>query len=663
MPRRARRTSARNLGEADLRARTTLSPENPPIKFTNYPNLNISEADWYALSQDVYQGILASYGERQKLEQNMKIWTAMYEMQVKEKKDWPWVGASNLFIPVTPSQLDAAVAYTTAGVLAGGRVVQVTGTDDDSSSTAAAVERYYNEQVVMQRQSTSWYDQLTKWIHQGYLYGTGILEAPWRKTTIRRNVIESTPQLDADQQPVIDDYGNPVFEQKHSQVIQIPYNDCDLKTVLLRDLLLVPSEAPDIDSAVAVARALYPYEYDLNQMVAQGIFRGDKVEDGLQYVTQGTSDISSDMQGVYNLTAGGQIRPGQAQGSQTSRFFKNRGPLKVWRYHSLEYDMNDDGEPEENIFWLCWDTMELLGWCEYDYLLQGRYYWSWAPFPRVDQFYGYSLVERLVSIQSEINALHNQRIDEATLRTSPPRTELMDVEIHNKGVQWGPGIKWKVSRHDGVQLLQLPQIPPDLQVAETLLNQYVEKLTGLSNPSIGTSSTGRRTATEMKQEAAATTTRNSLVMMRARLALRAVFNGIHHMKLQFMDDSVNVQVGQGQRVTVDRKMLMKKYIIDIVGAADPLDTNARRAEILQLFELFSQTPEYQGSPMRRYQFQRLLLESYNRADIITLLGPEEQAQQADQDAQKMAQFQQQQAMSGQPPQGQKGQQKPQGAPQ
>lgn len=617
----------------------TLAPEGASIAYLGSEK-RLDNNEWGELSNDLYQGVNAALSERSALEQNLKDWTDLYEMRT-QPTDWPWVGASNVFIPVIPAQLDTAVAYIVGKTFVP-RFYIVSGNTADAAAKAHDVERYYNAELVRQRGQTTWYDQYITWLHLAFRDGTAVMEALWRKSKTKRRVVtfepaqnEGVPVVDA-----VNGEATPRMERKIQEVEVIDYDDVELQPVLLRDFLLIPSEATSIEQAVGVARAVWLYEDQLNAMVNEGIFDKKETERALAYDPVGNSEIASDRQGSYDKTAGDQIVPGLAQGAQTSKFFGNRGPLKVWRIHTRQYDMDGDGVPEENIFWLHEISQRLLGWMPYEYIVPGRPFFAFSPYPRPDRFYGYSLCERLAPIQAEVNGMWNGRNNLFDLMLQPPLMYLVGDELDDQDEHWGPGTKWPVSQKGSIEFMTMPNVPIEHFQNEATLNTYVDKLTGISAPLMGVQSSGRRTATEMKQQAASATTRNDLIAMRLRIVCRAIFDFIHHLKLQYLNNDPEFQEA-GQKYTLPREVLALDYQLDISGSADPLDTATRRQENLGLFQLLAQVPFIAQDQVKMYNLVRMMLDAFNRPEALGIIGTEEEAQQRQQAMQQQQQQQQQ----------------------
>jgi hypothetical protein len=502
-------------------------------------------------------------------------------------------------------------------------------------------------------------------MHLALLDATGYVEAMWQRTTVTRKFTQQVPRVSEDGVPVIDpDTGKPVTDAVESLQKITKYDDVRWVRRQLKDVGMIPAYAPSPQEAAAVWIVEWLYESDLMALMADSTERevgqwwADMVENALSYVDSGTSDdVASDRQGFYDKTLGGQLEVGNAQGSHTSRFFKQRGPIKVFRIHSDEYDLDGDGVCEENIFYYHDRTQMMLGWMPYEYLTDERPIFDFSASPRPMEAIGYSMPMRLGVLSAEISKMYNDRNNAVDIKTSPPRIRRAGTKMDTNHNQYGPDVEWE-GEPDSITFLQTPDIPVASFQQESLTKQYVTELTGQNQPAMGAQSSGRRTATENRIQAASTGTRNDLIVMRFRVAVRALINFTHRLKLQYMSDEEQNMSDAGGAFTISKEVLSQDYRIDVSGASDPLDAATRLSQDMGIYELLAQDPDVQSDPVKRYYLKRKLLEDAGTQNIEQIIGTAEEAMQLKAAMQQQAQ---QQAAMGQPPGGAQPQQ--QGKPQ
>lgn len=649
-------------------ATATLNPEHAAIAYTSGAPLVLNEDDWTALSNDLMQTITSGLAQYTDLHASGEGARKIYEMEDDKPLNTPWVNASNVDIPVVPTLVDTMVAQV-AGMSLPPRLFIVTGKTPEATKNAPLVERYLNDQLVEQRGHTTWYNELVKWLEFGVLWGTGYVAALWREEKRANTVRVEVPETDPDhpEVPIIDpDTMKPQTKFETHEVVETLYDDIDLRAIKLKDFMNIPPTAKTIEAAVCNCWALWPMEEDLQKMVEEGTLDADEVEKALSYVPLGNDEVTSDRQGSGDKTAGGQISPGTGQGPQTSRFFVNRGPIKVWLMLSKQYNLEAKGLPQGGgkrnktrakltWFWFHELNQRMLGFADYEYMAPGmtgtaKPFFSFSPLPRFDEHNGFMLPIRLAPIRAEINNIHNAGNNLLDLAQNPPRTVISGSVIEDNSEQFGVGYEIEVDRHDAMQFMVMPKPPIEAFQREGQLTEYANQYAGIGQQAQGIQGKGKRTAADTKAQAAGGSIRANLIAMRYRIEIRALINFILKMKVQYMKTDGKITI-HGEQFAVPREILGLPYRVDVVGASDPTDAATRRQEVLALYQLLMANPIVQQSPMKTYAITRMVLEAFNEGDVTELLGTEEEAQQMEDLKKQMAQAQAQMMQQGQPPPG------------
>ena len=656
------------MADDPLVATATLNPEHAAIAYDQGTPLVLNEADWTALSNDLMQTITSGLAQNNDLYENAADARRIYEMEVIEPQNLPWVNASNVDVPLVPTLVDTMVAQV-AGMSLPPRLFIVTGKTPEATKNAPLVERYLNDQLVEQRGHTTWYNELVKWLELGVLYGTGYISALWREEKRINEVRVEEPETDPDNPdvPIIDPVTmEPQTKFVTHKVVETLYDDIDLQSIKLKDFMNIPPTAKTIEAAVCNCWALWLMEDQLQKMVEQGTLDADEVEKALSYVPIGNDEVTSDRQGYGDKTAGGQVAPGIGQGPQTSRFFVNRGPIKVWLMLSNQYNLKAAGLPrgggKQNKtrakltwFWYHELNQRMLGFADYEYMPPGiagtaKPFFGFAPLPRFDEHYGFMLPIRLAPIRAEVNNIHNAGNNLLDLAQNPPRTVISGSVIEDNNEQFGPGYEIEVDRHDAMKFMDMPKPPIEAFQREGQLGEYANQYAGIGQQATGVQGKGKRTATDTKAQVAGGNIRSNLIAMRYRIEIRALINFILKMKVQYMKEDGKITI-HGEQFAVPRAILGLPYRVDVVGASDPTDAATRRQEVLALYQLLMTNPIVQQSPMKIYAITRMVLEAFNEGDVTELLGTEEEAQQLEDLKKQMAAAQAQMMQQGQPPGG------------
>src|SRR5579884_3631198 len=210
---------------------------------------------------------------RSKLEQTLDLLEAQYNMRVQQR-DWPWPSASNVFVPLTATQLDTAVSRLMQLVVAP-RLFAVKGLSPQAEQHSYLVERFYNTKLI----KNDWVNAIYQFVHMGLRDGTAVMEILWEKKVRVANLVLDAPVVDQETGiPVLDAEGNPVTERIVRPVEIEEYNDVRWTPVELRDFYLFPAWARSIEEAPSVGRVMYLSEADLRAMARAKTLWKDKVE-------------------------------------------------------------------------------------------------------------------------------------------------------------------------------------------------------------------------------------------------------------------------------------------------------------------------------------------------------------------------------------------------
>ena len=602
-------------------------------KVTHYPAADIAVGGgrnaippekWTILANDVWQVMQTSINARWTLENNLELWYNLCDMQTGGK-DTPYYDSSDLFIPLTPSKIEA-LRDQVAAITFVPEYYIVTGLTPEASETAYIAQSYWNDEFRKQRSITpTWFEQHMNWLHLSLRDGTAIMEVMWNKQTKLQRYGVTMPKVGDDGMPVMD--GDDIVQETHNVEKEIiEYNDVMLNVVKLKDFILIPDESRSIRDALGVGRVLWLTESDMNAMVEDGLLVREWVDKVLAWDPAGITDVASDWQRHYDKAVGNQLDIGMGQGTMSSEFFRNRGPFKIWRIHTRQYDLDGDGIPEENVMWLHDMSGYLLGVVPDEYIAPTRPFFAFSPFPRPDEFYGFSLAERLGPFNAEANLQWNQRNDAVDTRMLVPLIMDRMVEIEDKGMQWGLGKLWSVAGASGslkeaFYYPQMPDIPLSTFQQEAQVRTDADSIAGLNQPMTGGMTSSRKSATEVKISSASGSVRANQIAMLLRLASRSVLEFVRKLKLQYEWEP------DPFGVPITKEILARPYKMDVSGTSDPLDKQASVDEALGAYNLLAQDPDIQSNAIHRYNLKRMVLERIGIPSIEAIIGtPDEAAQ-------------------------------------
>jgi hypothetical protein len=588
---------------------------------------------------------------------DLEVYNSIYEMEHPHEQDSPWEGASNLIPPIAPAELEALRDYVLSAVFTP-RWCIVTGLNEQAAQHASEVERWLNAMLYQEREDgVTWIERMISVLQSSLRDGTSGVMATWWREERPKRIVTMAPKLDENGQPVYDKNNRPVRERVVHETIEL-ISEPRVQMLIRKDIHLNPSTAKTIEAAAVVWINQWMYEDELRALAEGmgddpefGTFSMEAIESILTYNPNGEDDVAKDPEGDYDKDAGGQLDTGSGQGTNTSSTYKGRGPFLIRLGFSKQHDMNHDGRIERNVFWYYEPSNTLLGWCPYEYMLNRWPIITFAAFPRIEQFDGYSMMERLADSIDELAANKNQRINYQDMVVTPQLLMQIGDAIRNKDYARAPGaILWVQDTKNPPQYLQPMQLGPQMFQEDSQTLQYIAKVTGQAAPFTGGGGPTKQTATQSKQNAAALSTRSNTIALYFRFFLRRFLNLIFDLYLTEMDDDQSFTKSD-RHISVPREILGLPYQIDVAGITDPMDEDSRQNKItMWATTLLKIYPVIAQSPVKLRALAEIFTEAF---PFITgfqrVLGTEEEAKAMEQ------QIQQQRAMAaqgaGQPGQG------------
>ncbi len=589
---------------------------------------------WNALSTALYSTYDAAISDREDLDRNLTLWNNFYEMR-RAPRNWPWKNASNI-VPLTiPTQLDTMLANIVLAVYAIQRFYVVNGNTPQAANNQHDVEQYLNAELTRPRRGKSWLMQHVESLFAALRDGNGITEILYRREMAKHRVaiVERLKDPETGIEILDPSTGKPIVRTTTEDAVLPIYDDADLSTVELRDFGVIPAWQTDIDKAAAVWRRAYMDSTELRAMVKgvgnpDGPLEGSAVEYAISYVANGESELKLARQGYSTYTIAGQIQIGSEEGAIAQPELQQHiGPLEIIRLHSRQFFGGD-----EYVFWLHPQSQTCLGYQRYQYWHGQRPFSVKTPLARINRFYGLSLIERIAPNVVEAAANKNRRNDFLDQRTLPPMYELDGAKLLTKNNAWGPDARWKLPSKDAVGFVPLPDVAALLagREEEAMLLEEIEEFTGNSAPMLGAPSSGRPTAKGIQASIARASVRHNFVAMNVRDADARTLHQIIQLKIQYGPDvaeSTTSQGGQPEKLSIPKEVLADDYTYTIAGTGGPLDKSTRAQEMQALYSILIANPIIGQDPVKIWAVTRMLLEEYNRADILALIGTRDEAEQ------------------------------------
>lgn len=500
---------------SDIAVAGPLLSEARKLQNTLTPRLD--EADEFALSNTILTDYHACLMDRAEWENRLVEWDNAYYGRV-EPKDYPWPGAANFYVPLTAVGVETMKPRLVEGVLGQTPPIMVIPTTGALDDRKEIVETFLNWQTTVEMKIAPVVAQSA---HLFLQPGLVVAKTYWKVERRKRKFIRefeggteipvilqalfgATPPIDMKKEDdltwsgiipttlmggsalevtlhlnYIEESGQPMVQVlvEREEVIEGPQVDLIDPT----DIIVPAKGGDDPNNLPHITHRLWLSEDDLRRKALQGRFYDDVVQElldsGAPRGDQPTMDSNA-----------------YRQAQDVDEGIEGQGPSNVRRtqWEVLEsyrqYDIDDDGLAEEIIVWTSPHARgRILGW---DYL-DNVYAHGRRPlrvgkfFPIPFRFYGLAFAEVIKGIQDEINAIHNQRVDYGTIQNLPFFAYRGSSTLPNITPQLRPGQGIAL---DSVQDIIFPKFqgePAWGQQEEAVLMQYFERLTGLTDLSIG----------------------------------------------------------------------------------------------------------------------------------------------------------------------------------
>lgn len=575
----------------------------------------------------------ASLMDRSEWERRLVEWENAYYNKVEEK-EFPWPGAANFHVPFTMTGVETYKPRLVEGVLGQSPPIQAVATTGAGERRKDIVETFMNWQILNEIPEID--SLVAQSAHLFLQPGLAIAKTYWKVERKRRRYIRefpgdtpieaifealfgTTPPSELEkvdnltwegeipttlnaggplqvklEMAFLDESGAPTIQVKveREEVLERP----DIVLIDPTDLIVPVKGGGNPNDQPYVIHRQWWDENRLRSEVKKGRLYKDAIEELLAAGPPRGDQPTMDS-GAYR------------QSVDATEGVEGQGPSNVRREQweiletYLRYDIDGDGFEEEIIVWTCpYFRGNVLGW---DYL-DNAFAHGRRPF-RVGRFfpipfrwYGLSFAEVVKGIQDELNAIHNQRVDYGTIQNLP--------WFVYRASSTTPGIKLRLIPGEGlpvdnVQDILFPKFQGDQawgQQEEALLMQHGERLTGLTDLSIGRQP-NRVGAT---RTASGTQTLLSEAGLRFKGVMRAfqefwvgIFQDILALNQEYLPPNKEIRVTGKQPAVMlikDRTEIRGSYDLRIAATTDTLNRQKSREDATAIMQMVLNPTLMQG---------------------------------------------------------------------
>ena len=586
-------------------------PSSERTELQNELAPRLSDAQEFDLASRILADHDAAVQDRSEWESRLREWDDQYFNRVPIKTV-PWPGAANFHVPLTMMGVETYKPRLVEGVLGQTPpiiLVASKGADETRKDTA---ESFLNWQALTRLDLD---EKVPASAHLFMHPGLAVAKPYWKITRTVRKLIREFP-VDTELGTILEALFESGVPQKLEEVGKLAWEgeiptkegeplSVSIKLKFLEDRIqaLVAkedvNEGPEVDLVDPIdlfvpAKGgpdpqrmpwfhyrLWMYENELRAKVEVGRFYADAVQELLETARPKGDQPVTDSQ---KATESKDIAEG-VEGSGPSN-------VRQVQFEILEdfrrWDVDEDGQEKEIIAWVSPALSgRVLGW---DYLdnvyAHGRRPIRVAKYlPIPFRFYGLSFAESIKGIQDEINSIHNQRVDYATIQnmpfyfykasgTAPPITTPLrpgrGVPVDNPQQdifvpRWGGSPAWASQE-------------------ETVLHQYFERLSGLTDLTLGRQPNrvgATRTASGTQTLLSEAGLRFKTALMEFQTFWAGIFDDVLALNQAYLPPGVEFRV-TGRRPAImrlkDRSEIQGRFDVRLASTADNLNRQQMRSD-------------------------------------------------------------------------------------
>ena len=331
-----------------------------------------------------------------------------------------------------------------------------------------------------------------------------------------------------------------IFEGPMLEVVR-PYE------ILFPDTFTDPT---DLDEPHIVVHMLHMSEHDLNIRAKSGLFDKKAVNE----VIGGSTD---NYLWFESLATGIRQREDRYAGVKTVGAHSKEDVYTVYETY-MRYDIDGDGLAEEIIVWYAPHQKQILRWTYLDRVTQmgTRPFVKCDLIPRDGRGRGIGLPEMLYNIQTEVNIIHNQRVEAGQLTNKPWGLVRAGSGLKAEEIEVESGILIPVDDVNDIRLMDSPNLTNWGFQEESLLNQYADRISGITDLHMGLVPDkvgGTRTATGTAQMLNEGNMQIDILIERIQRSYGRLLKLIHGMLAEKLPEGIEYRViGSDGRQSVDQ---------------------------------------------------------------------------------------------------------------
>ena len=569
-------------------------PKNPVIDLSDdvRQRIGIDLITKIRNSRDGMQGILKS----------MKAWDDLFEGKLPPK-DFPWENCSNVNVPLVQWVVDTMIPNITAVILGIEPILLVKPPRGrlDKKEMAIRIQQWLETMSVDVMDLPEAYEEV---ISDALRYGTGIAKEPWREEyRMVRDIVENDP-LALDNAAVGQEISYP--ERK--------YFGPKIESVDLRNFVVYPLTAKSPEDAYLIGDRFRLSKNQVDDRFKSGVFYAG-VKESLRAPDNETGGVAD-----YNDTVLDEYEGIEKVDYEQYRFWEVIAP----------YDADKDGTPEDCVFTIEEDSGIVVRAVKFPYLHGRRYYHRACVAPRSRRFFGRSIIGILEQPQHALNSFFNLWMDAHTIAMTKSWKQLRGSETDPDDIEFKPNGVIPVGSMDELEELKVSPAIPGVDVL-SVLRDFSERSVPVNNNTLGKeASDSDATAREVSIVAAKGSVRFEDIIRRLSRPLVEIGEQALLLCAEFMTDEDIAELMDGsenESAPITRRDLMQSWRLRPHGNVGTADKSQQRQEAIFLYKSLQQNPLVMQNPMRVYRLTQDLLTAFDRDDVESYIGTEDELRQ------------------------------------
>jgi len=243
---------------------------------------------------------------------------------------------------------------------------------------------------------------------------------------------------------------------------------------------------------------------------------------------------------------------------------------------------------------------------------------NYCPYPRPNRVYGESLMDKMKYLQAELNTIHNQRLDSATMRICSPIFYNRGCDFDATKFTMEPGLTVPVDDVRNILQLTAPDAAVSQYREEDMVWKYVEQSSGVNQPMQGVQTSGDTTATEVATMSERAGVRFEMIYQRYENAFKEQYELVALFDQLYMSPEKEFRVlgrdGQFRWDAIKKIEMAGKLDLEIFGNSVSNETqDIQRAQMV--YQTGIGNPLIMSKPEALYEHTRYL---YERLGVMNL---------------------------------------------